>query len=201
MRLIWLAPLLAVGLAGCIPVGGGPGGGFVSAGPATREPTDFNVEPPIDNDVVADPLAPLGSEEGIEPGDDESILLDPLAGPDDIGQPDQAAMLAANSDIEITNQDLSGSWTLFLEGGTCSLNFSLTPWDDRLRASTISCQSDALAAVSSWQIENQTVVLYAGSDVVARFVVANLVRDGDSVLNGRFEGQMTAGGTAVSFIR
>ena len=197
MRLVWLAPLLAVGVAGCgavgaigIPLGGGA--------PATTAPANFNA--PTTADVETDQLPPIGPMPVADPVADPPVL-GPLAAPDEIGQPDQLAVLAADTAIDVSFDDLLGAWTLTIDSGVCQLFLSGTPWENGFRGSTRDCLSDALDRVSSWRLDNQEVVLAAAGVDVARLYPINLFRDGGLVTNARFEGQMIAGGTPVAFFR
>lgn len=189
-----IGPAMVLALAGCQSAGGiSP-----NAGTATALPTDFNP-------VVTDPLAAEGE---IDPNADPNgppasplMVIDPLAEPDAIGQPDQPAMLAANTDITIAVDDLRGSWTIIINGAACQLSLTSTPWENGFRGSTRDCPSDALSSVSSWNVVDQQVVLYAAGAEVSRLYAVSLVRNGDVVENARFEGQMIAGGTMIAFFR
>jgi len=194
-RMALLGPAIALALAGCQSAGGiSP-----DVGTATALPTDFNP-------VVTDPLAPA---DGVtDPNADPNAppasplqVVDPLAEPDAIGQPDQTAMLAANTDITIAVDDLRGSWTIIINGAACQLSMTSTPWENGFRGSTRDCPSDALSSVSSWNVVDQQVVLYAAGAEVSRLYAVSLVRNGDVVENARFEGQMVAGGTTIAFFR
>lgn len=184
-----LAPLIAIALAACQSTGlvGTP-----ATGPATALPTDFNPQ-------IADPL-----DDGVIDPNDPNLPpppLDPLAEPNALGQPDQVAILAGNSDITVTLNDLRGSWTILINGAACQLSISSTPWENGYRGSTIGCPSDALSSVSSWNLDGQQVVLYSATSEIARLYAVTLVRNGDVVENARFEGQMIGGGTPISFFR
>lgn len=194
MRLVWLAPLIAVGLAGCVstvPT-------YTSTGSATGAPTDFNAALPTAGDGVA--------TDDLLPPDDETVFgpappPDLLGQPDEVGQPDQVAVLAASSGVEVTFQDLPGGWTISIDAGACPLSLTETPWEGGYRASTRSCQSDALTSVSSWRLEGQEVILYSGGTIVARLYATSIFRDGNGVANARFEGQLVQGGIPVVFFR
>lgn len=202
MRLIWLAPLIAIGLAGCV---GTTAPTFTSnaAGQATAAPADFTTNVAAGEDIETDALPPLDGAQadvafGPQPvAENES----PLAPADEVGQPDQAAALAARSGVTITADDLPGGWTISVDGGACPLSLTETPWEDGFRASTRGCQSDALASLSSWRLDGQTVILSGGGTVVARLSATSIFRDGDIVTNARFEGQLVAGGIPVAFFR
>lgn len=194
MRLPWLTPLLAVGLAGCVvaqPTFGG------SPNVATAGPTDFNTVPVPDGAVETDELPPA-EEEIFGP----ELPPDLLAPADEIGQPDQVAALAEVNGVEVTFDDLLGAWTMSVDGGvTCQLFLTGTPWEDGFRGSTRDCPSDALSALSSWRLDGQQVVLSGGGAVVARLFAVNIFRDAGVVANALFEGQLVAGGVPVTFFR
>jgi hypothetical protein len=191
-----LAPLLAFVLAACgqigaidIPLGAGAA--------ATAPPADFNTIPLTDPAALgADPNAGLPPDPNAAP-----VALDPLAAPDGLGEPNQAAALAANTDITVAFNDMLGAWTATINAGTCQLFLSGTVWENGYRGSTRDCPSDALATVSSWNLVDRQVVLYAAGSEIARLYAVSLVRNGDLVVNARFEGQMVAGGTPVAFFR
>ena len=203
MRLVRLAPLLTLVLAGCGSVGaiGIPLGG----GAATAPPADFNTVPTATQPVETTELPPVGGEttDPFAPTTDPFAQpLDPLAGPDEVGQPDQAAVLAANTNITVEFNDLIGGWSISLGGVTCTQFFlNGTPWESGFRGSTRNCASDTLTAISSWSLQGQEVVLYAAGVPVARLYPVSIVRDGTLVVSARFEGQMIAGGMPVAFFR
>ena len=189
-----MASLLAIGLAACQSTG------LVGTPPpagATALPTDFNPQiADTETDGEFDPLADPNADPLLPPAP-----LDPLAEPDALGQPDQVAMLAENSDIALELNDLRGSWTIVINGAACQLSMTSTPWEAGFRASTRDCPSDALTSVSSWNLDGQQVVLYSAGAEVTRLYAVSLVRNGDVVENARFEGQMIVGGTPISFFR
>jgi hypothetical protein len=190
------APFLALLLAACgqigaidIPLGAGEA--------ATAPPADFNTIPLTDPAAAgADPNAGLPPDPNAAP-----VVLDPLAAPNGLGEPGQAAAPAANADIAVAFNDLLGAWTVTINAGTCQLFLSGTVWENGYRGSTRDCPSDALATVSSWNLVDQQVVLYAAGNEITRLYAVSLVRNGDLVVNARFEGQMAAGGTPVAFFR
>lgn len=204
MRLVRLAPLLTiVALAGCGPVGaiGIPLGG---GAPATALPTDFNTTPngePIETGELPPP------DEGTDPTPSPApspapTPVSPLAPTDEIGQPDQVAVLATNSGVTVAFDDLIGGWTISLSGITCNQFFlNGTPWEDGFRGSTRNCSSPVLSSISSWRLDGQEVVLFAAGAPVARLRAVSVVRDGALVVSGRFEGQMINGGATVVFFR
>lgn len=207
MKLIWLAPLIAIGLAGCV---GTTAPTFTNnnAGQATGGPADFTTDVAAGDTVETDQLPPLDGAE--QPAENVAFgpqpvpapqAESPLAPANEVGQPDQAAALAARSGVTITAVDLPGGWTISVDGGACPLSLTETPWEDGFRASTRGCQSDALASLSSWRLDGQTVVLSSGGTVVARLAATSIFRDGDIVTNARFEGQLVTGGIPVSFFR
>ena len=206
MRLVQLAPLLTlVALAGCGPVGaiGIPLGGDPQA---TAAPTDFNTTPgdePIETDELAPPDGSpdaIGSPEATSP--DAPLLVSPLAGPDEVGQPDQAEVLATNSGVTVAFDDLIGGWTITLDGITCNQFFlNGTPWEDGFRGSTRDCSSPVLSTISSWRLDGQQVVLFADGVPIARLYAVSIVRDGALVVSARFEGQMISGGAPIAFLR
>ena len=179
---------LATALAGCQSIGVLPTPG---TGAATALPTDFIP-------VTADPFPPADGE--TDPNG-ELVVIDSLAEPDALGQPDLVVVPPADTDITIVLDDLRGSWTIIISGAACQLSMTSTPWETGYRGSTRDCPSDALAAVSSWDIVDQQVVLYSASVEAARFNAVSLVRNGDVVENARFEGQLIVGGTTLSFFR
>lgn len=192
MRLVWLAPLMAIGLTGCVVAGPAS----PTAGPATADPTDFNALTQDGDDVETVELPPPDA-----PIFGPAPPPDLLAAPDELGQPDQIAVLAESSGAEVAFQDLPGGWTISIDGGACPLSLTETPWEGGFRASTRSCQSDVLAALSSWRLEGQEVVLYAEGAIVARLYATSIFRDGNGVANARFEGQLVQGGIPVIFFR
>lgn len=215
MRLVRLAPLLTiVALAGCGPVGaiGIPLGGGGQA--ATAAPTDFNttqtgepvqtgqLPPPSDGTGPAGPgttsPATATPSPATTPGD--QTLLNPLAPADEVGQPDQGAILAANSNITVTFDDLIGGWTIVLNGIACNQFFlNGTPWEEGYRGSTRNCSSPVLSSISSWRLDGQEVVLFAAGVPIARLHAVSLVHDGALVVSARFEGQMISGGDPIAF--
>lgn len=210
MRRVWFVPLVALGLAGCVGTTAPTFGG--SSGPATGAPTDFNAQAGEDG-IATDELPPPGGavDEGVygpvlEPEPDEEVPLfdnGPIVddGPAAGQEPGQVAALPPADSIAVTMDDLPGGWTISVDGGACPLSLTETPWEGGLRASTRSCQSEALQSISSWQLVGQEVVLYSGSTVVARLHATSIFRDGNIVTNGRFEGQLVASGIPVSFFR
>ena len=214
MKLVWLAPLFPLLLAGCNAVGAI--GSNLNGGAATAQPADFNTLPtatePVETDELppidpnADPVIVMGplaeGDEFGQPNDDPLIVVDPLAGPDELGQPNQTAVLAANSNVPVGFNDLIGGWTISL-GSTICTQFFLngTPWETGFRASTRDCPEARLSSISSWSLEGQEVVLYSESVAVARLYPVSIGRDGTLVVSARFEGQMIAGGSPVAFFR
>jgi hypothetical protein len=205
MRLVRLAPLLTLALAGCgsfgaitIPLGGGNGA-------ATAPPTDFNTVQTGDGTIETNQLPPLdGNASGAETTEPAAspaaIPLEPLAAPNEVGQPDQGAVLAANSNITVEFYDLLGSWTITLRGITCNqFNLTGTTWENGFRASTRNCSSPVLSSISSWQLDGQEVVLFAASEPIARLHAVDLVRDSALIVTARFEGQMISGGDPIVF--
>ncbi len=189
------APLLALVLGACgqigaidIPLGAG--------GAATAAPVDFNTIPLDPAAAGGDPNAGLPPDPNAAP-----VVLDPLAAPDGLGEPDQAAALAANAGVTVAFNDMLGAWTATINAGTCQLFLSGTVWENGYRGSTRDCPSDALATVSSWNLIDQQVLLFAAGNEIARLFAVSLVRNGDLVVNARFEGQMAGGGTPVAFFR
>ncbi len=200
-RATWLAPLLAVGLAGC-----------VSAAPtfndtpgvATNAPTDFNAVPVPEGGVAAGELPPPEDAEVFGPAVPPDVAgpASPVEDAADGGEADQVAALPPANGQEVTFDDLLGAWTISIDGGgTCQLFLTGTPWEDGFRGSTRDCQSDALSGLSSWRLEGQQVILAAGGSVIGRLQVVNIFRDGGVVANALFEGQLVAGGVPVSFFR
>ncbi len=206
MRLLRLAPLLTlVALAGCGAVGaiGIPLNGGTAA---NAPPTDFNTAQ-TDAPIATDQLPPLGesTETAANPPTPASPLaqpVGPLAPPNEVGQPDQVAALAANSNVTVSFDDLIGGWTISLGNIVCSQFFlNGTPWEDGYRGSTRSCNSPALSSISSWRLDGQQVVLFAAGVPIAQLYAVSIVRDGALVVTGRFEGQMISGGEPVAFFR
>jgi hypothetical protein len=119
-----------------------------------------------------------------------------------LGQPNQATVLAANSNVPVGFNDLIGGWTISL-GSTICTQFFLngTPWESGFRGSTRDCADAGLSLISSWSLEGQEVILYADSVAIARLYPVSIVRDGSLVVSARFEGQMIAGGSPVAFFR
>ncbi len=206
MRLLRLAPLLTiVALAGCGPVGaiGIPLGGGT---PANAPPTDFTTTQTGDT-IETGQLPPPGESPGTtspaaSPGTTAGNLppISPLAPTDEIGQPDQTAMLATNTNITVTFDDLIGGWTIVLNGIACNQFFlNGTPWEQGYRGSTRNCASPVLTSISSWRLDGQQVVLYAAGVPIAQLHAVSLVQDGALVVSGRFEGQMISGGDPIVF--
>ena len=191
-----LAPLLGLALAACgqigaidIPLGAGQA--------ATALPADFNTIPLVDPGAEGgDPNAGLPPDPNAAP-----VVPEPLAAPGALGEPALAAAPAANADITVAFNDMLGAWTATINAGACQLFLSGTVWENGYRGSTRDCPSDALATVSSWNLVDQQVVLYAAGNEIARLYAVSLARNGDLVVNARFEGQMAAGGTPVAFFR
>lgn len=194
MKFIRLAPLFPLLLAGCGAVGAI--GIDLGGGAATSQPADFNTVPTATEPVETGELPP------IDPDADPLIVVDPLAEPDELGQPNQAAVLAANSNVPVGFNDLIGGWTISL-GSTICTQFFLngTPWENGFRGSTRDCADAGLSLISSWSLEGQEVVLYADSVAIARLYPVSIVRDGTLVVSARFEGQMIVGGAPVAFFR
>jgi hypothetical protein len=151
--------------------------------------------------LTTEPLPPANGAPDPATDPNAVVIVDPLAAPDAIGQPDQVAMLAANSDITLALDDLVGAWTVSINSGSCQLFLASTPWETGYRGSTRDCPSTVLNTVSSWSLVDQQVVLYSGGAEIARLYAVSLVRNGNLVANARFEGQLTAGGTPVAFFR
>ncbi len=198
MRLVRLAPFLPLLLAACGQVGAigiDLGGG----GAATTQPTEFNVVPTATEPVETTDLPPV---DGTETPPTDPTPLDPLAGPADLGQPDQTTVLAANTNVAVAFNDLIGGWTITSGTSTCTQFFlNGTPWESGYRGSTRDCPNETLSSISSWSLDGQEVVLYAAGVPIARLYPVSLVRDGTLVVSARFEGQILAGGTPVSFFR
>ncbi|MGV8840213.1 MAG: AprI/Inh family metalloprotease inhibitor [Bauldia sp.] len=201
MKLVWVAPLMALTLAACGQVGaiGIPlGGGAATQSAATGQPTDFNAAAPT-TPVVTDPLPP---PTGYDPG---PVATDPtttppttttpgaLPAPNAVGEPNQAGALAANAGVSVRSTDLIGGWTVTAGTDTCQLFMTLTAWTGGYRASTRDCSSAVLQSISAWNLDGATVTL-ASSDGT---VLATL----GGVSATRYEGQVVAGGTPIVFYR
>lgn len=198
MNLLRLAPLFALGLAGCGSVGaiGIP----LNGGAATAPPADFNTVPTATQPVATDALPPLGGEPTDPNAPPEPV--DTLAPADALGQPDQTAVLAANTGVTVTFNDLIGGWAISLNGMTCSQFFlNGTPWENGFRGSTRDCSNATLSSISSWSLEGQEVVLYAAGTPIARLFPTSILRDGTLVVSATFQGQMINGGDPVIFFR
>ncbi len=179
MRLMSLAPLMALFLAGCgaigaigIPLGGGQ----------TAAPMPLTIAAPT-TAVEAGALPPPAEA---TPPD----LLQPAGAP---GEPNQAAVLAAATPVTVGRTDLLGGWTLISANDTCALFLTLTAWTGGYRASTRDCLLAGLIAISAWDLLGQEVVLAAADGTpFARL---------RSVGPNRFEGQTVSGGATIVFYR
>jgi hypothetical protein len=196
MKLVFVAPLLALGLAACGQVGaiGIPlGGGLQSA--ATGQPTDFNQAAP----TTAVETGTLPAAGGYDPGPvattppPGTTTTGPLAAPDAIGEPNQAGALAANGTTGVRSTDLIGGWTVTVGSDTCQLFMTLTAWTGGYRASTRDCSSTVLQSISAWSLNGSTVTL-ASADGTALATLGG-------VSATRFEGQVIAGGLPIVFYR
>ena len=196
MKLARLAPFLPLLLAGCGAVGAI--GIDLGGGAATAQPTDFNTVPTATEPVETTQLPPIDgtADPNTQP------LLNPLAAPDELGQPDQTTVIAANTNIAVEFNDLIGGWTIGLGTSTCTQFFlNGTPWESGYRGSTRDCSNETLSSISSWSLNGQEVVLYAAGVPIARLYPVSIVRDGTLVVSARFEGQIIVGGAPVAFFR
>lgn len=194
MKLVWVAPLLALTLAACGEVGAigiNLGGGPQAA--ATGAPTDFNQAAP----TTAVETGTLPPAAGYDPG---PVAPPPATNPPDllapanaVGEPNQAAMLAGNANVDVRSTDLLGGWTVTSGTDTCQLFMTLTAWTGGYRASTRDCASTTLQAISAWSLAGSTVTL-ASADGTALATLA-------AVAATRFEGQVIVGGTPIAFFR
>lgn len=200
MKLVFVAPLLALGLAACgqvgaigIPLGGGP------QSAATGQPTDFNRAAP----TTAVETGTLPAAGGYDPGPvattpppgtpPTTTTTGGLAAPDAIGEPNQAGALAANGTAGVRSTDLIGGWTVTAGSDTCQLFMTLTAWTGGYRASTRDCSSTVLQSISAWSLNGSTVTL-ASADGTALATLGG-------VSATRFEGQVIAGGLPIVFYR
>lgn len=200
MRLVRLAPFLPLLLAACGQVGAI--GIDLGGGAATGGPTEFNTVPTATAPVETTDLPPVDGAEG--PATDPALNppLNPLAPADELGQPDQTTVLAANTNVAVAFNDLIGGWTIMAGTSTCTQFFlNGTPWESGYRGSTRDCPDATLSSISSWSLDGQEVVLYAAGVPIARLYPVSVVRDGTLVVSARFEGQIVAGGTPVAFFR
>ncbi|MCC6737119.1 MAG: AprI/Inh family metalloprotease inhibitor [Bauldia sp.] len=205
MKLVWVAPLMALTLAACGQVGaiGIPlGGGAATPAAATGQPTDFNTAAPT-TPVTTDPLPP---PVGYDPGPvatnptttpttttTTTTTTGPLPPANAAGEPNQAGALAANAGAAVRSTDLIGGWTVTAGSDTCQLFMTLTAWTGGYRASTRDCSSAVLQSISAWNLSGASVTL-ASSDGTTLATLG-------SVSATRFEGQLVAGGTPIAFFR
>lgn len=210
MKLVFVAPLLALGLAACgqvgaigIPLGGGP------QSAATGQPTDFNRAAP----TTAVETGTLPAAGGYDPGPvattpppgtpPTTTTTGGLAAPDAIGEPNQAGALAANTNVVIEEVDLMGAWRITLDRLVCQLSLSRTAMPVGTMGYRASvqpalgggdqCSSTLLREIRSWSLDGQTVTLAdsTGAPLATLAPVATL----------RFEGQVIAGGLPIVFYR
>jgi len=202
MKLVWVAPLLALSLAACGQVGaiGIPLGGGTQSARATGQPTDFNQAAP----TTAVQTGTLPAAGGYDPGPvatpppagtppTTTTTPGPLPPPDAIGEPNQAGVIAGNATAGLRSTDLIGGWTVTAGSDTCQLFMTLTAWTGGYRASTRDCSSSVLQSISAWSLNGSAVTL-ASADGTA---IATL----GGVSATRFEGQVIAGGLPIAFFR
>lgn len=188
MKVIWIAPILAVTLAGCGSVGaiGVPLGAQQAVAPPQT------LTPAPSNEVVVTPLPPVDDSFDTGPtAEGFTPPADPLATP---GQTDtQAAALPPDGSQEIGRTDLLGGWTISSGSETCELFMTLTAWTGGYRASTRGCTSEVLAAISAWNLVGTQVVL-ASADGTP---LANLAATSSTRFNGTVQGT----GATITFFR
>ncbi|MCW5715305.1 MAG: AprI/Inh family metalloprotease inhibitor [Bauldia sp.] len=199
MKLVWVAPLLALTLAACGQVGaiGIPLGGGTQAA-ATGQPTDFNQAAP----TTAVETGTLPPAEGYDPGPVATTPptgAGPLPPANAIGEPNQVGALAANAATDVRSPDIIGGWTVTTGNTNCRLFLTLTAWTgDYFRASTqpmlgqAECASSVLRSVGTWSLSGNVVTLASadGTSIATLAPVSAL----------RFEGQLLDG-TPVFFFR
>lgn len=197
MRLLWTAPLLALALAGCGEVGAidfSLGGG-AAANQANGLPQDLTTNAAPTTPVEAGALPPADGA-AYDPGpvaDGAAAQPGPLPPANAVAEPAPAAVVAGAAGVTVGRTDLLGGWTVTTGTDTCQLFMTLTAWTGGYRASTRDCASQTLMQISAWDLDGQQVTL-ALADGTALAVLA-------PVAAGRFEGQVIAGGTPISFFR
>jgi hypothetical protein len=181
-------------LAGCSSAGLDRFGG--RAGSLTPAPTA-----PVQSQSLS-PLNPASNVAGnVQPGQPINNALGAEAGVQDQFTPDgatpnqqQVATLTTPSNARsLSRTDLLGAWTLASGAEQCKLNVNLTSWSGGYRASTRGCQSSELQRVNAWNLNgNQVVLLAEDGSTMAQLYSSSA---------GRFDGQISSDGRAVSFFR
>jgi hypothetical protein len=190
MRLVWVAPILALALAGCGELG-------AIDFPLTGPPTDLTPGAAPTTPVEAGALPPPGvTDPGVTTPPPDVLVTPPLLLP----SPGGAAVPAAPIPVtNLTRTDLLGGWTINTGVDACQLFVTLTDWialadgTRAYRASTRDCTTQVLVAISAWTLEGQVVILAsADGTTLARLTPISL---------DRFEGQIVNGGVPVAFFR
>ncbi len=193
IRTIFLTTL-GLALAGCSSVGleRFGGGGASSLPPAPTTPVQSQgLEPLVIQPQGAGQVAGVNPQAtGQEPinnamGAEAELPAAPGA--------NQVASIPSSAKV-LSRTDLLGAWTLASGAEQCKLNINLTTWTGGYRASSRGCQSPDLQRINAWTLAGKQVVLLAedGQTIVARL---------HSTSAGRFDGQATQDGRAVSFFR
>jgi hypothetical protein len=179
----WVAPiLLSVALSGCGAVGA------IGLHPFSKKDSQVaaDVNPAPTPPVVSNDLPP--ADANASAGSQASAMNDSA-----IAAPPAAGVAAIEPGGDVSRTDLLGGWTLSNGTESCQLFMTLTSWTGGYRASTRGCNSDALKAISAWNIDGKQVVLAgaAGAPIAELGVAAQ----------SRFEGRLVGSGGTIVFYR
>ena len=167
--------------------------------PFARNNDGFSSVPPAPSGTVEQselpPPSGFGQEQFQNPGTVPAETVVAGQQPSAPSIADQAVAGPAqgqSSGVLVGRTDLLGGWTLASDGDNCQLFVSLTQWTGGYRATTVGCGSEALQAVSAWDLTGQQVSLFNDQGTqVARLAATSKTR---------FDGQMGTG-AAVSIFR
>ncbi|TLP46931.1 hypothetical protein FDK21_07905 [Cohaesibacter sp. CAU 1516] len=190
---------LAVLLAGCSTAGFDRFGrnNAASLPPAPTTPVESQgLSPLVLGNGQADPNALPQGNQPINNAMGAEAELQPQAGqvPGQVPGQVTTAMATPGSARALKRTDLLGAWTLASGAEQCKLNVNLTNWNGGYRASTRGCASADLQRINAWRLNDKQVLLIAEDGVTPMATLFSLAP-------GRFDGQASQDGRAVSLFR